>query len=125
MVVILVPVDDGVLLIKRASSGDPGWALPGGYLEVGENWVASGAREVKEEAGVIINPHHITPFDVRSTRKGEFLLIFGLAERISSEILSAFSPNREVLDRKIITKPEELAFPLHTEVLNRYFQVFS
>lgn len=125
MVVTLVPVDQGILIVKRSSPRDNGWALPGGYLEVGETWKAAGAREVKEEAGIIINPLNVTPFDVRSTVKGEFLLIFGLAERISADQMGAFHPNRETLERKIITEPTDLVFPLHQEVLNRYFQVFS
>ena len=40
-----------VLLVKRLDS-DSGWALPGGFLEKGENLEECARRELKEETGV-------------------------------------------------------------------------
>lgn len=45
--------DDQLLLVRRTM--DPGrgrWALPGGYLDVGEHPRTAAAREAAEEAGV-------------------------------------------------------------------------
>ena len=39
-----------ILLIRRADNGK--WAVPGGYMEAGENFFESCAREVFEETGL-------------------------------------------------------------------------
>jgi 8-oxo-dGTP diphosphatase len=49
-VVILVP-DGGVVLVRRKHT-PPGWALPGGFVEVGETVEAAAVREAKEETGL-------------------------------------------------------------------------
>ncbi len=43
--------DNGrILLIRRADNGK--WAVPGGYMEAGENFIEACAREVSEETGL-------------------------------------------------------------------------
>ena len=39
-----------ILLIRRADNGK--WAVPGGYMEAGENFIEACAREVFEETGL-------------------------------------------------------------------------
>src|SRR5512133_2625061 len=61
-VVVLIHDDRGrVLLGKRcAASYRPGrWGLPGGYLEVGEDYQAAAIREGLEETGLEIAPEGI------------------------------------------------------------------
>ncbi len=119
--VLLVPIDDGVLVVRRNIEPKKGWlALPGGYINYGESWQAAGAREVFEETGLQLNPDHIREFRVRSAPDST-LLIFGLAKPIGRSDLSPFVPNEETLEIKVISAPEELAFSLHTEVLRDYF----
>ena len=119
--VILVPIDDGVLVVRRNIEPKRGWlALPGGYINYGESWQVAGAREVFEETGLMIEPDHIREFRVRSAPDST-LLIFGLAKPIGRGALLPFVPNEETLEIKVITAPEELAFSLHTEVLRDYF----
>ncbi|MFD9042576.1 NUDIX domain-containing protein [Streptomyces bottropensis] len=44
-----------VLLIERGWDPFKGcWALPGGYVDVGETSLAAGARELEEETGVTV-----------------------------------------------------------------------
>ena len=75
--VVLIPVDGGVLAIRRSIEPRKGkLALPGGYINFGESWQEAGAREVMEEPGLILAPGEICEFRVRSAPDGT-LLIFG------------------------------------------------
>ncbi|WP_129674732.1 NUDIX domain-containing protein [Candidatus Chloroploca sp. Khr17] len=118
---ILQPVDDGILVIRRAATPRQGQlALPGGFIEMGESWQHAAARELREEAGVTVAAEQITDFGTRSTPDG-YLLVFGLGPQLHNSDLSPFRSNREAEARLIITNPVELAFPLHTEMVHRFF----
>nr|WP_299644281.1 NUDIX domain-containing protein [uncultured Chloroflexus sp.] len=121
VVLLLQPVDDGLLLIRRAAHPRRGQlALPGGFIEMGERWQDAAARELYEEAGIEIDPALVSDFAARSTPDG-YLLVFGIGPQLRSEDLPVFLPNSEAADRVIITAPAELAFPLHTEMVLRFF----
>jgi 8-oxo-dGTP diphosphatase len=49
-VIIEVP-SGGIVLIERRYP-PPGWALPGGFIEVGETAAQAAAREAREETGL-------------------------------------------------------------------------
>jgi ADP-ribose pyrophosphatase YjhB (NUDIX family) len=119
--VILVPVDDGVLTIRRgAGVGASQLAFPGGYIEVGESWQHGGARELYEETGMRVDPESISDFKVVSAPDGT-VLIFGLAKSCTEGELPPFAKNSETTERVIVNELQELAFPLHSQALELFF----
>jgi ADP-ribose pyrophosphatase YjhB (NUDIX family) len=119
--VVLLPVDDGLLLIRRGAAPRQGQlALPGGFIEIHETWQQAAARELREEAGVVVSADLIGEFGVHSTHDG-YLLVFGLGPQLRESDLPPFIPNKEAGARVIIGAPAELAFPLHTEAVARFF----
>lgn len=120
--VVLLPVDDGLLLIRRTQEPQAGkLALPGGFVEVGETWQEAGAREVGEETGITIDAGGIRLFDARSAPDGT-LLVFGLAPPLPSQNLPPFVPSKETSEMTVAHGPLELAFPTHTEAAARFWK---
>jgi ADP-ribose pyrophosphatase YjhB (NUDIX family) len=118
--IVLLPVDKGVLVVRRAILPHAGeLALPGGYIDLGETWQEAGAREVYEEAGVIIDPDSLRPIEVYSASDGT-LVIAAVGPFLSGDDLPIFAPNAESSARMILTKPARLAFELHTELVARF-----
>ena len=120
--VLLLPVDDGLLVVRRAIQPRLGQlALPGGYIELGETWQVAAARELSEEAGITLDAQTIRNFQVHSAPDGT-VLIFGLAPPVRAIDLPPFIPTAEASERVILTAPAELAFSLHTQVVTEFFQ---
>ncbi len=121
--VILLPVDNGILLVRRGIEPQKGkLALPGGFIETGETWQEGGARELREEAGVIIDPNTVKEFMIHSANENRLVLIFGLAKPMKSSELQPFTPTEEAPERVILSQPEELAFELHTLAVAEWFK---
>ena len=120
--VLLLPVDDGLLLIRRNIEPQKGkLALPGGFINLGESWQVAAARELFEETGFEIEATEIEDFRVLSAPDGT-VLIFGLAKPRTFADLPAFIASEETSEFVILKVPEELAFSLHTQVVEEYFK---
>jgi ADP-ribose pyrophosphatase YjhB (NUDIX family) len=120
--VVLLPVDEGLLVIRRGIPPQQGrLALPGGFIDFGETWQEAGARELFEEAGLTIDPQEIREFAVCSVPEG-LIMIFGLAQARTAASLPPFAPCAEATERLVINEPVELAFPTHTEAVRLFFQ---
>ncbi len=121
MAVLVLPVDGGVLTVRRAIQPRQGQlALPGGFIDYGEAWQAAAVRELREEADIVIAAEEVALFDVHSAPDGTVLIFGEVAQRRASD-LPLFRPNNEVSERVVITRAEPLAFPLHTRVVERWF----
>lgn len=119
--VVLLPVEDGILVIRRnIEPGRGKLALPGGFIELPESWQEAGARELREETGISIEPEQLDVYRVYSAPDGT-LLIFGLASPWSGP-LPPFDGDEESSARLIIHEAQPMAFSLHTRVLREYFQ---
>jgi ADP-ribose pyrophosphatase YjhB (NUDIX family) len=123
VVVLLLPIDDGLLCVRRGIPPGVGkLALPGGFLDFHETWQEGAVRELFEETGLRVGAAEVEPFDILSPPDGEGLvLLFGLARPRRAADLPPFTPNEEVTELAVVRAPTELAFPLHTEVLRRFF----
>ena len=119
--IVLVPVDDGLLVVRRNIEPHKGkLALPGGYIDFDESWQAAGAREVFEETGITIDANAIQLLTVFSAPDGTIIIV-GQAAPMSSAELPLFEGNDEATERAFIAIPQELAWPLHTEAVTTYF----
>lgn len=115
-----VDTSPGVLTVKRSIQPKLGeWALPGGFMELGETWQESSVREVKEEIGLELDINGIELLDVKNADNGN-LLIFSVYKYPLFWDNIKFVPNREVSNIGVSDGTTDLAFPTHTEVIKKY-----
>jgi ADP-ribose pyrophosphatase YjhB (NUDIX family) len=122
VVVVLVPLSGGLLMIRRALSGE-GYgklALPGGYQMLGQTWREAGSQEVLEETGVIITPETLRIVAVETTPDRRQNLLFCQSPPV--EHVGLFVHDEEVSEVLVAHEPVETAFPLHTWVVQEFFR---
>ena len=118
--VVLLPVGDGVLALRRGI--DPGkgeLAFPGGFIELGESWQAAGVREVYEEIGLRVDADRIEELGAMSAPDGT-LLVFGQGPAVEADAVRALPLSDEATEIVVLREPVKMAFDLHGLMLRRF-----
>ncbi|MEV7526609.1 NUDIX domain-containing protein [Streptomyces sp. NPDC091371] len=123
--VALLPVEDadgtGLVVITRAiEPALGGIALPGGFIDFGEDWRDAVVRELREETGITAPSSEVTLADAMSSPAGH-LLLFGLLPPRPAEGLPAPVATNETTGWHVLRTPAQLAFPLHTRAVAAWF----
>jgi ADP-ribose pyrophosphatase YjhB (NUDIX family) len=129
--VVLVPViregQTGLLVVRRdIEPGKGKLAIVGGFLEDHETWQVGGAREVREETGITVDPSKLKAFWFTSTEpRPNRVLLFSTAEPLDASTFTPYVRDHETAERGVIFGPggldEVFAFALHTEAARRFF----
>jgi NADH pyrophosphatase NudC (nudix superfamily) len=118
-VVVIPVINEGVLLVKRAIPPFIGeWALVGGFVDKGETAPEAAIREAMEEAGVKIETVEL--LEVQSSPNRRHILLFYKSNPIHLSDIK-FTPNSEVSAIQFTKEPIQLAFPIHAEILKKFF----
>lgn len=123
--VALLPAYDadgtGLVVITRTIEPQRGGiALPGGYVDHAEEWQHALVRELREETGIETPQQDVRLVDALSSPDGHLLLFGLLPERAVSQ-LPPSAPTDETDGWQLMRAPAELAFPLHTIAVRKWF----
>ena len=118
----------GLLMVRRGIEPQLGQlGLPGGFIEEGETWQQAAVRELWEETGLRAEVDEVELADVLSAPR-YVILVFGRVKPRPIEDLAGLTPERvrvlsngETQELVVIDHAQPLAFPLHTEMSDRFF----
>ena len=117
---IIIRYQDGIVLIERKNE-PAGWALPGGFVEIGESVEEAAVREAREETSldvVLLEQFHVYSKPGRDPRFQTVTVVFigtgtgALKGRDDARRAEVFLPDN---------LPEQIAFD-HKEVINDYYR---
>jgi 8-oxo-dGTP diphosphatase len=110
MVDVIIPSERGVVLIRRGNDPFEGrWALPGGFVEVGETLEEAAYREAAEETGLAVEVARLVGVysDPERDPRGHNVSVAFLARVLSGYLVAATDASEvAVLDPSSV----ELAF---------------
>ncbi len=118
MVDVVIPSEDGkVVLIRRGSEPFEGeWALPGGFVEVGETVEEAAVREAAEETGLAVEVARLVGVysDPERDPRGHNVSVAFLVRVLSGELAAATDASEAAL---LDPSSVELAFD-HRKILD-------
>lgn len=121
--VLPVLTSDGLGVVVQRRDIEPArglLALPGGFIEHGEEWRDALVRELREETGLTGEAGSVRLFAVHSAPSGGTIMIFGSLPPRRIEELPPSAPTAESTEWLVLTEPTELAFSTHTQVLTDF-----
>src|SRR3712207_8530591 len=92
MVDVIIPAERGVVLIRRGAEPFRGrWALPGGFVEVGETLEEAAYREAAEEPGLAVEVARLVGVysDPERAPRGHNVSVAFLARVLSGDLVAA------------------------------------
>src|SRR5436190_7146329 len=117
---VVVALDGKVALVRRRYEPRAGcWALPAGFMELGESAEDAAIRECHEETGLLVRVDHL--LGVYSYGEGQRtgLLIIYAATAIGGE-LEAADDATEAGVFALDALPTPMAFPTHLQAIDRW-----
>ena len=123
MIVRMIDNPNGVLLIERKNP-PYGWAIPGGFVEIGETLEEAVEREIREETSLTVNKvkqFHAYSDPSRDPRGHTVSVVF-TGEGIG--VPEAMSDAENIRIFSIEELPRQLAFD-HSRILDDYFKEFE
>jgi len=116
---IIIRYQDGIVLIERKNP-PPGWALPGGFVDVGESLEEAAIREAKEETSLdvtLIKQFHAYSKPGRDPRFHTVTMVF-IAD--GKGTLKGCDDARKAAVFTEETLPKQIAFD-HGQIIADYF----
>ena len=96
---IIIEVDGGIVLISRKN--EPlGWALPGGFVDIGETTMNAAIREAEEETGLkITNPIQFHTYsDPARDLRGHVITVVYIAQATGMPVAADDAKEAVVVD---------------------------
>src|SRR5512138_2761918 len=110
----------GIVLIRRKNP-PPGWAIPGGFVEIGETLESAAVREAKEETGLdvtLVRQFHSYSDPARDPRWHNISVVF-IARADGVPVGQDDAAEARICTRGDL--PADLAFD-HRQILDDYFE---
>ena len=111
-----------LLLIRRGVEPCKGaWALPGGFIELDENYKEAGRRELNEETGLVGEPGRLIGVHMHKSPMYGALVVIGIEFIVNDEALTV---GDDAEDAKFFTTQEmpEIPFLSHRNLIEDFLK---
>jgi ADP-ribose pyrophosphatase YjhB (NUDIX family)/N-acetylglutamate synthase-like GNAT family acetyltransferase len=117
---VVVALDGKVVLVRRRYEPRAGcWALPAGFMELGESAEDAAIRECHEETGLLVRVDHLLGVFSYGEGQRTGLLIIYAATATGGELVAADDAT-EAGVFALDALPTPMAFPTHLQAIDRW-----